>query len=212
MSELKIEYINIGELKGYERNSRTHSEEQIQQIKDSILAFGFTNPLLIDEQNMIIAGHGRIEAGKHLGMEQMPCIVMKGLDENQKRALVIADNKIAQNAGWDYDLLKIELGDLNDDGFDLDLTGFNDIEIESMLGESEFEEPEINDLEEKKELYDNAEVKRIVLMYSAEDFDDISERAEKLVEELGVEDNSQLFQFLVESYKGEACDENDKTE
>ena len=209
--KLKIDYVDINSISGYENNSRTHSEEQIRQIENSIKEFGMCNPIGVCN-GVIVFGHGRYKALGNLSYDEIPVIDLSHLNGEQMKALVIADNKIGDNSSFDYDILKIELEELADADFDLSLTGFNDIEIESMLGENEFEEPELNDLGGAKENYDNAEVKRIVLMYSAEDFDDISERAEKLVEELGVGDNSQLFQFLVESYKGEACDENDKTE
>jgi ParB-like chromosome segregation protein Spo0J len=94
------------------RNARTHSRKQIEQIAASIAAFGFTNPLLIDENAVLVAGHGRLAAAKKLGLEQVPVIELKGLSEAEKRALRLADNKIAQNAGWDTEMLKIELESL----------------------------------------------------------------------------------------------------
>jgi ParB-like chromosome segregation protein Spo0J len=94
MNELKIEYLGLSDLKGYENNTRTHSEEQITQIANSIQEFGFTNPVLIDENNVIVAGHGRIEASKVLGLKKVPTIKLKGLSDTQIKALVIADNQI----------------------------------------------------------------------------------------------------------------------
>ena len=105
---MEIVYKKVNELIPYINNSRTHSEEQVNQIVASINEFGFTNPLLIDEKDSIIAGHGRLLASKKLGMEEVPCIVLKGLTEAQKKAYIIADNKMALNAGWDDELLKIE--------------------------------------------------------------------------------------------------------
>ena len=98
MNELKIEYLGLSDLKGYENNTRTHSEEQITQIANSIQEFGFTNPVLIDENNVIVAGHGRIEASKVLGLKKVPTIKLQGLSDTQIKALVIADNQIALNA------------------------------------------------------------------------------------------------------------------
>ena len=112
-------------LKPYERNARTHSPEQVAQLVASISQFGFTNPLLIDEESRIIAGHGRLEAAKASGMDEVPCIVLSGLTDEQRRALVLADNQLAMNAGWDLELLKGELGDLQAAGFDTSVIGFD---------------------------------------------------------------------------------------
>ena len=127
---------DIDSLIPYANNSRTHSEEQIAQIAASILEFGFTNPLLIDENGGIIAGHGRIMAARRLGMESVPCIVLDGLTEAQKKALVIADNKLAINAGWDEELLAAEIERLMELDFDTSLLGFDDDELEALLAEA----------------------------------------------------------------------------
>ena len=121
----------------YARNARTHSDQQVAQIAASIAEFGFTNPILIGEDDVIIAGHGRLMAAQRLGMTEVPAIVLAHLNEAQRRALVIADNKIAENAGWDEELLKAELVALQDIEFDLDLVGFSDEELEDLLGEIE---------------------------------------------------------------------------
>lgn len=139
---MEIIYKKVQELIPYVNNSRTHSEEQINQICASMNEFGFTNPLLIDEKDSIIAGHGRLMASKKLGMEEVPCIVLKGLTEAQKKAYIIADNKMALNAGWDEELLKIEIENLKELDFDLELTGFNVDELDDILGKNE-EEVEI---------------------------------------------------------------------
>lgn len=136
---MEIIYKKVNDLIPYINNSRTHSEEQVNQIIASINEFGFTNPLLIDEKDNIIAGHGRLLASKKLGMEEVPCIVLKGLTEAQKKAYIIADNKMALNAGWDEQLLKIELENLKELDFDLDLTGFNVDELDDILGKNEEE-------------------------------------------------------------------------
>ena len=139
---MEIIYKKVKDLIPYVNNSRTHSEEQVNQICASINEFGFTNPLLIDEKDSIIAGHGRLLASKKLGMEEVPCIVLKGLTEAQNKANIIADNKMALNAGWDEELLKIELENLKELDFDLELTGFNVDELDDILGKNE-EEVEI---------------------------------------------------------------------
>ncbi len=132
---LKIEYVPREALVPYARNARTHSEQQVNQIAASMREFGFTNPVLVDEQNGLIAGHGRLQAAIKLGLAQVPTIRLEGLSEAQKRALVIADNKLAMNAGWDLDLLKVELTDLDSAGFDLSITGFSDLELGALLAD-----------------------------------------------------------------------------
>jgi len=126
----------VSEITPYSRNSRTHSSAQITQIADSIRAFGFTNPVLVDENNTLIAGHGRLEAARRLGMQQLPAIVLHGLSAPQKAALRIADNKLALNAAWDDDLLRSELMDLRDGGFDLALTGFGEDELLGLFADA----------------------------------------------------------------------------
>ena len=141
----KIENLPTADLIPYAMNSRTHSVEQVAQIAASIKEFGFTNPVLIDADNGIIAGHGRLLAAQKLKLEEVPCIRLGYLTEAQKRAYVIADNKLALNAGWDEDALKAEIERLQEDGFDMGLTGFSEKEIEKMMEEVEDEEdPEVD--------------------------------------------------------------------
>jgi 16S rRNA G966 N2-methylase RsmD len=137
---MEIVYKKVNDLIPYINNSRTHSEEQVNQIVASINEFGFTNPLLIDEKDNIIAGHGRLLASKKLKMEEVPCIVLSGLTEAQKKAYIIADNKMALNAGWDEELLKIELESLKELNFDLELTGFNVDELDDIFQVEEEQE------------------------------------------------------------------------
>lgn len=133
MERRKLEYIKVEELKAYARNARTHSEEQIEQVIQSIQEFGFTNPVLIDEENELIAGHGRTEAAKRMGMTDVPAIRLIGLSDEQKRALRIADNQIALNAGWDEEILSAELEALSLADFDMDLLGFSLEELDNYL-------------------------------------------------------------------------------
>jgi len=130
---MKIEQVKLDALIPYARNSRTHSDAQVAQIAASIKEFGFTNPVLIDETGSIIAGHGRVMAARKLAITDVPSIRLTHLTEAQKKAYVIADNKLALNAGWDDEMLAVELTDLKDMGFDLDLTGFSTLEIEALL-------------------------------------------------------------------------------
>ena len=135
LNDLTIKYAPINSLIPYANNSRTHDQAQIAQIAGSIKAFGFTNPILIDSDNSIIAGHGRVLAAQMLKLETVPTITLSGLTDTQKRAYIIADNKLALNAGWDNELLMLELDALSDEGFDLDLTGFSADEINDLMPE-----------------------------------------------------------------------------
>lgn len=123
---------NVADLIPYARNSRTHSDAQVAQIAASIREFGFTNPVLVDGANGVIAGHGRILAARKLGMDTVPVIELAHLSEAQKRAYVIADNKLALNAGWDDEMLRVEISELTDAGFDVSLLGFSDEELAMM--------------------------------------------------------------------------------
>ena len=132
-NQLSVEYKNTDSLIPYVNNSRTHSDEQVTQVASSIKEFGFTNPLLIDEQGGIIAGHGRLMAANKLGLEQVPTITLAGLTEAQRKAYIIADNQLALNSGWDLDMLRVEIERLEELDFDLSLVGFEDDVIEKLL-------------------------------------------------------------------------------
>jgi len=132
---LKITYVKRDSLIPYVNNSRTHDNNQVKQIASSIKEFGFTNPVLVDENNGIIAGHGRLLAADILGLDEVPTITLKGLTEAQRKAYVIADNQLALNAGWDLDSLKVEIDRLTELDFDVDLLGFEDDFLASLLDE-----------------------------------------------------------------------------
>lgn len=133
MSDLSIDMESVDALIPYAGNSRTHSDEQVAQIAASIKEFGWTNPILIDGDNVIIAGHGRLLAARKLGMEKVPIICIDHLTKAQQKALVIADNQLATNAGWDMDMLKAEIEGLNLEDFDVDLLGFDDKFLNGLL-------------------------------------------------------------------------------
>lgn len=135
MENREIVYKNVADLIPYARNSRTHDKDQVSQIVASIKEFGFTNPILIDDEGLIIAGHGRVQAAQKLNLKTVPTICLDYLTEAQKKAYVIADNRLALNAGWDFDMLKVELNDLNDLEFDVSLLGFDDKEINDILAD-----------------------------------------------------------------------------
>lgn len=131
----KTERRPVGELLPYARNARTHSDAQVAQIAASIKEWGWTSPVLIDEDGQIIAGHGRVMAARKLNLTEIPVMVATGWSEAQKKAYVLADNQLALNAGWDMDLLKIEVGELDSEGFDLDLIGFDDKVLAGLLAD-----------------------------------------------------------------------------
>lgn len=128
-----IEWLNISDLKRYENNSKKHPEKQLRLLEKSIEEFGFITPCLIDEKNNIIAGHGRTEAAAALGMTSVPCVRVEGLTEEQRKAYIIADNRLTELGGWDKELVAAELSLLNDINFDIDVTGFNIHDVESIL-------------------------------------------------------------------------------
>jgi ParB-like chromosome segregation protein Spo0J len=130
---MKIEMVDIETLIPYARNARTHSEQQVTQIAASIREFGFNNPVLIDGQTTIIAGHGRVLGAKKLGLDRVPCIRLTHMTDAQRRAYILADNRIALNSGWDDAMLALELQGLETDGLDLGLVGFDEAELQKLL-------------------------------------------------------------------------------
>ncbi len=151
----RIELWPIDRLVPYEKNSRTHSPEQVEQLRASIQEFGFTNPILVDGKDGVIAGHGRLEAARDLGLAEVPVVVLDHLSPEQKRAYVIADNKLALNAGWDFSLLQQEVMSLSLADFDLDLLGFDEKELSSLLDPEQLDADEAP--EEFKEVDDDIE-------------------------------------------------------
>ena len=141
--ELKIIYKKTAELLPYARNARTHSDSQVAQLAASIKEFGFNNPVAIDADGMILCGHGRVMAAQRLGMDQVPTVCLAHLTDIQKKAYILADNKLALNAGWDNDMLKVELEDLKFSDFDLDLVGFSTEELDEIMNQNE--EPEVEE-------------------------------------------------------------------
>ena len=133
----KIEQWPTAKLLPYARNARTHSDEQVAQIAASIAEFGFTNPILAGSDGVIVAGHGRLAAAHKLGLKQVPVVVLEHLSSTQRRALVIADNRIAENAGWDDAMLRVELAALQDDDFDLSITGFDADALAELMADGD---------------------------------------------------------------------------
>lgn len=139
MSFPEYKTVLVSDLIPYARNSRTHSEAQVAKIAASIKEFGFLNPVIIDGKNGIIAGHGRIMAAQKLGITEVPAVEASHLTDAQRRAYIIADNRLALDAGWDDEMLRVEFAELGDLGFDLDLTGFEPGEVEALQFDSDCE-------------------------------------------------------------------------
>ena len=148
--DLKVLTVPVSALKPYARNPRTHSKKQLRQIAASIRAFGWTNPILIDGDRVVIAGHGRLKAAMSLGIDRVPTICISDMTEAQKRAYILADNKLAENAGWDQELLALELQGLleMDLDFDVTVTGFEMGEIDVLIGDSDEEDDQADQLPE----------------------------------------------------------------
>lgn len=172
-SDRKIIYKSVNELIPYARNSRTHSENQILQIAASIKEFGFTNPVLVDLKNGIIGGHGRVLAAKKLKLDTVPCIELSHLTEVQKKAYIIADNKLTDNSLFDDEILALELSELDKLGFDLDLIGFDDDEIKKLI-----EMPE--ELKEKEIEIKPIKKTRILISIDTDSVTDLSDILDKL--------------------------------
>ena len=137
----EMNLVDINKLIPYINNARTHSPEQINKLRASLREFGFVNPVIIDKDFNIIAGHGRVEAAKAEGIKEVPCVLVDYLTEAQKKAYILADNRMAMDAGWDEEMLKVELEALNAEAFDLSLTGFDEKELTDLFKtETEVEE------------------------------------------------------------------------
>lgn len=199
----KIETLKTESLIPYARNSRTHSEAQVAQIAGSIREFGFTNPVLIDAQNGIIAGHGRIMAAQKLGLAEVPCIRLDHLTETQRKAYIIADNKLALNSGWDEAMLGLELADLREMDFDLNLTGFDGDAIEALLNPPEPENAEVNfngkTMQEYKDNYDESIIRQIILIYPIEEYNAVIEALGQYAEQNGLSNNTEVVNHLLET-------------
>tara|TARA_R100000951_G_C2589295_1_gene164496 strand:- start:210 stop:800 length:591 start_codon:yes stop_codon:yes gene_type:complete len=192
---IQVEYKTTAELIPYVNNSRTHSEEQIQQVAASIKEFGFTNPILIDEQGGIIAGHGRLSAAQLLKLTEIPTITLYGLTETQKKAYVIADNQLALNSGWDLDKLKLEIEGLD---FDLDLLGFGELELESLVGlELDMSMLDDDDVNSDVSAMSEGVRKAIQVEFESHDYDE----AQELVKKYRAE-GAYIGAILIEALRG----------
>lgn len=170
---LSIEYKSTGELVPYINNSRTHSEQQVQQVAASIKEFGFTNPILIDHDGGIIAGHGRLQAAQLLSLDEVPTITLEGLTEAQRKAYVIADNKLALNAGWNDELLKVEIEALTESDFNLDILGWD--VLPDFVDDIDYSILDDEDLEDELgEMTDDVK-KAIQIEFESQDYEEAKE-------------------------------------
>lgn len=195
-----IKRISTQKLTKYARNNKNHSDEQIALLIQNIEKFGFTTPLLVDKKNEIIAGHGRFEASKRLGIKELPCIIVDDLNQNEIKALRIADNKLAEMGEINWDNLKSEWADLQETHTNLEfLTGYEetDFKFDSV------EEPEIDvsTIQEDYETYVNAEVLKIVLYYNRGVFEQVLNKLQKIRQDEGFSDNSETVEFLIREYE-----------
>jgi ParB-like chromosome segregation protein Spo0J len=194
---MQIKEVAVDKLIPYANNSRTHSEAQIAQIAASIKEFGFKNPILIDANNGIIAGHGRLLAARKLGLKQVPTLDGSDLTEAQKKAYVIADNKLAMNAGWDGELLALEMEELLKGNFNLELLGFSENELDELLDTTP-QEAELGLLpEEKLNNFLNGDTKILRLAYDEQEFESVVNGLQQLQKELETEDFSTIVMALV---------------
>jgi len=203
-----IENISIEKLIPYARNSRTHSEAQVAQIAASIREFGFTNPVLIGNDNDIIAGHGRVLASRKLDLKEIPCIRLSHLTDTQKKAYIIADNRLALNAGWDDEMLKLELQDLMHQGVNTEVLGFSEEEIAYMTSDGS-ESETLTSEETSRTPKDNAESvkeadsRQIIFVYSQTEYNKVIEAMEQYAEANQLANNSEVLSHLMNNEEHE---------
>jgi hypothetical protein len=204
----QITLAKLDDLIPYANNARVHSYEQIAQIAASIKEFGWTNPILVDGDNGIIAGHGRVQAARKLKQEYVPVIELNGLSEAQRRAYILADNRLAQNADWDFGILEIEIANLQDLDFDLNLTGFDATDLDNLgfvSGEVQDFESEVygiangNDPAALKESYESSSIRQMVLVFMADEFTTVVEAMGNYAEDNSLSNNTEVVKHLLES-------------
>ncbi len=188
MSKLNIEIVDIEEIKESNYNSRIHSEAQVEKIANSIAEFGFVNPIIIDEENEIIAGHGRFMAARYLKLKEVPTIRLTHLTDDKKRAFIIADNKIALSGEWDYDMLKEEFDTILKSEMNIDLLGFNRNFIDSMFKEKDPDALVVHKL------------KTLKINFDADDYDTTLDSLNSIMEKEGSIDLEGVLVRLLDFY------------
>lgn len=223
--ELEVRYLRPDDLFENARNARTHSANQISQICSSILEFGFTNPILISDQNKVIAGHGRLMAAKKLELEKVPVIYLSDLSEDQQRLLMLADNKIASNSSWDLEKLSIEVASLADKAeFPMTNLGFSEDELRELIKVPEINNPlegidddELESGGDKLEMSDSdliGDTERIILIYQRAEFEEFSDHATRVMDYYGGKSLSESVLLLMKEFAGEVSsyEDNNKEE
>lgn len=204
MAVKKLESVPVEALIPYARNARKHSDEQVAQLAASIREFGFNNPVLVDKENGIIAGHGRVLAARKLGLQSVPCLRLDHLTDTQRKAYILADNRLAElGGGWDEEMLGIELSELRTEDFDLNLTGFNGDAIERFLNPSEPEEAAVSGsgktMADAFENYDESIVRQIILIYTVAQYEAVMEALGDYAEKNALSNNTEVLNHLLET-------------
>jgi hypothetical protein len=203
MSNVAIQWIPPDRLIPYAKNAKKHSDEQITSIAGQIAAFGFDQPIVVDSQMVIIKGHGRREAALRLGIETVPVIVRGDLDEYQAMAARIGDNKVAEST-WDIDLLHFDVGTLSMQNFDMKLTGLSDEDLSGIMKAVDatdiFSEDRMESTKEKREDFENSDIRQIVLICDPPTFETMMGRFDTAMKEMGVETTIEVVQKLFEMY------------
>lgn len=204
---MKIEKIPTEKLIPYARNAKKHDAAQVSKLAGSIREFGFNNPVLIDKDNGIIAGHGRVMAAQKLELKEVPCIRLGHLTDNQRKAYILADNRLAEiGGGWDEAMLGIELSSLREIDFDLDLVGFDGAEIEQFLNPPELSQDVLEGGEKGRtpadqlEDYENSTIRQIVLIMGAEEFEEVMKNLNDIKKERGLDSNTEAAIHAIKEY------------
>jgi hypothetical protein len=204
--KIEIKSIPVASLKPYEKNARTHSDEQVEQLAKSIEKFGFNNPILIREDLTVIAGHGRLAAATKLGLVEVPTITLSHLTADQARAYVLADNQLALNSDWDKELLKEELLAIQEAGeIDLALIGFNENDLKYLItdvGDVEQSwngKPRMDTIKERAGAYETSIIRQIVLIYGVEEYNSVIDALSDYADKFGLANNAEVINHLLES-------------
>jgi hypothetical protein len=204
--KIEIKSIAVAALKPYEKNARTHSDEQVEQLAKSIQKFGFNNPILIREDLTVIAGHGRLAAAAKLGLVEVPTITLSHLTADQARAYVLADNQLALNSDWDKELLKEELLAIQEAGeIDLALIGFNENDLKYLITDvGDVEQswngnPRMATIKERAGAYETSIIRQIVLIYGVEEYNSVIDALSDYADKFGLANNAEVINHLLES-------------